>query len=134
MGTINNTNPNWGSIVMGSLSVAVVAQLIYGLVKQLPALLLGALIYIPLNTIVEIALIVLGILTINNTDTIADTVRQQAGTQLSDTEVRTAKIGGSAVLAIVGVIIIIIKINVWIPIYKTRKYFLSQRTNTMSMS
>ena len=51
-----------------------------------------------------------------------------------DADIQAATIGGSAVLAIVGIVIIIIKINVWIPIYKTRKYFLSQRTNTMSMS
>ena len=55
---------------------------------------------------------------------------------LLDADIQAATIGGSAVLAIVGIVIIIIKINVWIPIYKTRKYFVAQRTNsnTMSMS
>merc|ERR1712066_819878 len=160
LGTNSKWDPNnggfymWVYFVSGILSVVIVGLLIFGLVKEKPALLLGVLIYIPVTTAVELVAIVLGIVLINkegprywrkwDSGKWDPWTRQaewrkneeRAYSPLLGADIQAAMIGGSAVLAIVGIVIIIIKINVWIPIYKTRKYFVAQRTNsnTMSMS
>ena len=67
LGTNSKWDPNnggfymWVYFVSGILSVVIVGLLIFGLVKEKPALLLGVLIYIPVTTAVELVAIVLGI-------------------------------------------------------------------------
>ena len=86
-------------IVTGVLGILMVGILIYGLIKEKAVLLLPILIYIPISAVIEIIIAIIGIVAIDDPHI-------------------------EAILIISAVITIVIKVLMWIPIHRTRKFFI----------
>ena len=84
---------------MGVIGILMVGILIYGLIKEKAVLLLPILIYIPISAVIEIIIAIIVIVAIDDPHIIP-------------------------ILIISAVISIVIKVLMWIPIHRTRKFFI----------
>ena len=84
---------------MGVIGILMVGILIYGLIKEKAVLLLPILIYIPISAVFEIIIAIIGIVAIDDPHIVP-------------------------ILIISAVITIVIKVLMWIPIHRTRKFFI----------
>ena len=89
----------WPNIVMGVLGILMVGILIYGLIKEKAGFLLPILVYIPISAVIEIIIAIIGIVAIDDPHI-------------------------EAILITSAVITIAIKVLMWIPIHRTRKFFI----------
>ena len=89
----------WPNIVMGVIGILMVGILIHGLIKEKAVLLLPILVYIPISAVIEIIIAIIGIVAIDDPHI-------------------------EAILIISAVITIAIKVLMWIPIHRTRKFFI----------